>query len=110
MTLGYPFRTFSGTRAYSHGLVERLLCHLEGGFAVHVLIALLVAAVLTYLIYRAFFAGTAAAGSSAPGARSERGFAFLSNGLIFYRERGGELKELVSPYAQQAMDRRERSR
>jgi hypothetical protein len=78
---------------------------------VHVLIGLLVAAVVGYLVYRTFFApGTAPAAPAAPAGRTERGFAFLSNGLVFYRERGGELKELHSPYAQETIDRRERAR
>ena len=76
-----------------------------------VLIGLLVAALLAYLIYRRFFApGPAPAAPADPAVNSERGFAFLSNGLVFYRERGGEVKQLHSPYAQEAIDRRERAR
>lgn len=78
----------------------------------HVLIGVLLAAVLAYLIYRTFFtsgAGTAAT-PAAPGQRSDKGFAFLSNGLVFYREPGGEVKQLHSPYVQEAIDRRERDR
>ena len=76
-----------------------------------VLIGLLVAAVLGYLVYRTFFApGAAPAAPAAPVARTERGFAFLSNGLLFYRERGGEVKQLHSAYAQESLDRRERAR
>ena len=44
------------------------------------------------------------------GARSAHPIAFLSNGSIFLRERAGELKQVQSTYAQEAMDRRERSR
>ena len=43
-------------------------------------------------------------------ARSPRAFAFLSNGNIFFRERGGDVQQLHSDYVQEAMDRRERSR
>src|SRR5262245_8883469 len=75
----------------------------------HVLIGLLIAALLAYLGYRAFFAAKVSDGAT-PAERSDRGFAFLSNGLLFYRERGGELKQMHSPYAQEAIDRRERSR
>jgi hypothetical protein len=75
----------------------------------HVVLGLLVAALLGYLAYRVFFAPAAPAQVAAP-VKSERGFAFLSNGLIFYRERGAELKQLHSPYVQEAVDRRERSR
>jgi len=74
-----------------------------------VLLGVLVAALVGYLLYRAFFA-PAASPQVASGARSERGFAFLSNGLIFYRERGGEVKQVHSAYAQEALDRRERAR
>lgn len=75
----------------------------------HLMLGLLVVAFLAYFVYRTYFM-PAASYNSAPGARSERGFAFLSNGMIFFRERGGELKQVHSPYAQEAMDRRERSR
>lgn len=75
----------------------------------HVLLGVLVAALLGYVVYRSFFAPAAASQvTAAP--RSDRGFAFLSNGMIFFRERGGEVKQVHSPYAQEAMDRRERSR
>ena len=74
-----------------------------------VLLGVLVAALVGYLLYRAFFA-PAASPQVASAARSERGFAFLSNGLVFYRERGGEVKQVHSAYAQEAFDRRERAR
>jgi hypothetical protein len=48
-----------------------------------VLLGVLVAALVGYVLYRAFFA-PAASPQVASAARSERGFAFLSNGLIFY--------------------------
>lgn len=74
-----------------------------------VLLGLLIAALLAYVVYRVFFMPTTPPNVASPG-RSERGFAFLSNGMIFFRERGGEVKQVHSPYAQEAMDRRERSR
>src|SRR2546422_10879410 len=40
------------------------------------------------------------------GARSSRGFAFLSNGSIFFRARGGDVKQLRSYYVQEAMGAR----
>lgn len=75
----------------------------------HVLMGVLVVAVLGYLIYRAFLAPPAAA-APVPVGRSDRSFAFLSNGLIFRRERGGAVTQLHSPYVQESIDRRERSR
>jgi hypothetical protein len=75
----------------------------------HVLLGLLVAALLGYALYRTFFVRPATV-SLAPAGRSERALAFLSNGLLFYRERGGEVKQLHSAYVQEAIDRRERAR
>ena len=75
----------------------------------HILLVLLVLALLGYVAYRVFMA-PAAGPSEAPGARSDRAFAFLSNGFLFHRERGGELKQVHSAYAQEALERRERSR
>ena len=75
----------------------------------HILIGLLVVALLCYGAYRVFMA-PAAVPSTVPSARSDRAFAFLSNGFLFYRERGGEVKQVHSAYAQEALDRRERSR
>jgi len=79
---------------------------------VHLLMGLLAVLVLGYLGYRTFIAGPAApvAVSSAPTVRSERGFAFLANGLLSYRERGGEVCQLQSAYIQESIDRRERTR
>lgn len=74
-----------------------------------VLLGLLIAAILAYVIYRVYFAQGATA-VAAPQARSEQGFAFLSNGLIFHRARDGEVKQIHSAYAQEVIDRRERSR
>ncbi len=74
----------------------------------HLLIVLLLAALAGYVIYRTFFV-SAVSPEAAPVARSERRFAFLANGLLFYRERG-ELKQLHSAYVQEAVERRERLR
>jgi hypothetical protein len=74
-----------------------------------VVVGLLIVALIGYLAYRAFLARTASP-QVASVARSERGFAFISNGLLFFRERGGKVQQLHSPYAQEALDRRERSR
>jgi hypothetical protein len=75
----------------------------------HLLLGLLIAGLLAYFIYRTFTAPAEISASPA-GPRSERGFAFLSNGLIFYRERGGKVQQLQSPFVQEAIDRRERAR
>lgn len=76
----------------------------------HLVLGLLIAAVIVYALYRVLSEGTPAASQATSAARSDRGFAFLSGGMIFFRERGEEIKQLHSPYAQQAMDRRERAR
>lgn len=75
----------------------------------HVLIGLLAAVLLGYVFYR-FVLTPAAVPTPQAALESKRGFAFLSNGLIFYREHGGEVKQLQSAYAQEASDRRERAR
>ena len=72
------------------------------------IVGLLIAALAAYVVYRAFLRPEKV--SAVTATRSDRGFAFLSNGMIFFRERGGELKQLHSPYAQEAIDRRERSK
>ncbi len=78
---------------------------------VGILLKLLIVGLIAYVIYRIFFMQTAAPRPEAvSGGRSERGFAFLSNGLLFYRHRGGELKQVHSAYAQEAIDRREQHR
>lgn len=75
----------------------------------HVLLGLLVVVLLCYLFYR--FVLTAAVTPATQAAlESKRAFAFLSNGLIFYREQGGDIQQLQSTYAQEASDRRERAR
>jgi hypothetical protein len=74
-----------------------------------VLLGILIAGIAAYLIYR-FHLAPAAAPAGVAGERSGRGFAFLSNGLLFYREPNGEVKQVHSTYAQEATDRRERSR
>jgi hypothetical protein len=76
---------------------------------VHLLIGLLVVGIVAFLLYGAL-APRAPKAASVSIARSARGFAFLSNGNIFFRERGGDVKQLHSDYVQEAMDRRERSR
>lgn len=73
----------------------------------HVVIGLLIGGLLGYLIYRTYLAVPAAA-MPAPG--SDRGLAYLANGQLYCRARGGELLHVQSTYAQEAMDRRERSR
>ncbi|MES2974349.1 MAG: hypothetical protein V4757_12120 [Pseudomonadota bacterium] len=75
----------------------------------HVLIGLLILAILGYVVYKTFFAGSAGQ-SAVPAERSDRPFAFVSNGLLFLRERGAKVNLLQSAYVQEAMDRRERSR
>lgn len=75
----------------------------------HVLLGLLVVVLLVYLFYR-FVLAPAAPPATHAALESKRAFAFLSNGLIFYREHGGEIKQLQSTYAQEASDRRERAR
>lgn len=75
------------------------------------LIKLAIVALIVYLISRLIMRpGQAPAVTAAAAGRSERGFAFVSNGQLFYRERGGELQSLHSPYVQEAMDRRDRAR
>lgn len=75
----------------------------------HVLLGLVIVAVLAYLFWRLVLAPPHPAASIA-GPASDRPFAFLSNGFIFLRERGGPVQQLHSPYAQEAADRAERSR
>jgi hypothetical protein len=78
---------------------------------VQLLLGLVVALVIGYLVYRTFLAGPPPTVPVAvPTARSDRGFAFLANGLIFFRERGGEIQQLHSAYVQEAIDRRDRAR
>ncbi len=74
-----------------------------------IILGFLVAGTIGYAAYR-IFSVPAAISPQAVSARSERGFAFLSNGLLFCRERGGEVAQLHSPYAQEALDRREQAR
>ena len=75
----------------------------------HLLVGLLVVALVAFLVYGAL-PRRAPKPASRSIARSPRGFAFLSNGNIFFRERGGDVRQLHSEYIQEAMDRRERSR
>jgi hypothetical protein len=76
----------------------------------HILLGLLIAVLVAYFVYLVFFAPQQQPQPLAQAPRSDRALAFLSNGLIFFRERGGELRQLHSLYAQEAADRRERSR
>ena len=75
----------------------------------HVLVGLLIVAVLAYVAYRMLAARPSpATDGEAP--RSDRQFAYVANGLLFVRERDGEVRQVHSDYAQQAADRRERPR
>ena len=73
-----------------------------------ILIGLLLVAVLGFVVYRTLLA-PAAPVEVVPGERSRRGFAFLSNGLLFHRV-DGEVKQVHSAYVQEAIARRERMR
>ncbi len=74
-----------------------------------VLLVLLIVSTLGYLIYRSYSRPRQATSDSST-KRSKRCFAFISNGLVFYRESGEEMKQLESSYVQEATDRQERSR
>jgi hypothetical protein len=74
----------------------------------HILIGLLLVAVVGYVVYRTFLVPTVRV-DTAPAARSRRGFAFLSNGLLFHRV-DGDVKQVQSNYVQEAVARRERAR
>lgn len=62
-----------------------------------------------FVIYRISFR-PAAASAEVSTARSDRGLAFLSNGVLFFRERGGQLQQLHSPYVDEALERRAQAR
>jgi len=74
----------------------------------HVIFVLLAVGVVGFLVYRFYFAP--ARPSQVAGPRSDTALAFISNGMLFFRERGGKVQQLHSPYAQEAQDRRERVR
>jgi hypothetical protein len=74
----------------------------------HVLLALVVAALIAYTAYRILRAPPAPV--QLPAARSDRAFAFISNGMLFRREQGAQVEQVHSPYVQEAADRRERAR
>jgi hypothetical protein len=76
---------------------------------VHLLLGLLLVAALGGLAWWIFFHPAEDAPDTVAGA-TDRGIAFLSNGLLFLREPGGPLRQLHSPYAQEALERRERAR
>jgi hypothetical protein len=67
------------------------------------------AALVLAVLYRTVFM-RAAAPAQVTTARSDRGFAFLANGVLFYRERGGQVQQLSSPYLDEALERREQAR
>ena len=73
------------------------------------LVQILIAAFVMFVVYKLFFA-RAPSSVEAPINRSERGFAFLSNGLLFFRERGGDLQQLQSQYVEEMLERREQVR
>lgn len=76
----------------------------------HVVLALLVVILLAYTFYRFVLLPSQRPSAMRPGIRSDRPFLFLSNGLIFMRERGGQVQQVHSAYAQEAADRSERAR
>lgn len=76
----------------------------------HVLLGVVVGMVLAYLIYRTFFVPSAGPQPASASGASDRPFAFLANGLLMLRERGGPVKQLHSAYAQESLERRERAR
>src|SRR5687767_3129979 len=77
-----------------------------------VVLGLLLLLVVGFIAYRYFLAPAAGrdAADGATGSASDRGFGFIANGLLHYRERGGKATQLHSPYAEEAADRRERAR
>jgi hypothetical protein len=75
----------------------------------HILLGLLIAGIVCYLLYRTFIASSSGP-SIAPASNTDRPFAFISNGLLFFRERGGKLQQMHSTYVQEAEDRKERAR
>jgi hypothetical protein len=79
---------------------------------VHILFGVLITLVLGFLLYRTFILRTAAPypTQGLPVVRSQRAFAFLSNGQVFYRERDGDVRQLHSAFVQESLDRRERAR
>lgn len=79
----------------------------------HILIGALALAGILYLLYRWFSASRAETGDaqrSPDDGQLDRDFAFLSGGLVFLHSRDGTVQQLHSPYIQEAVDRRERSR
>lgn len=75
----------------------------------HMLLGLVILAILIFIVYRLFLA-PGAVEPAAQVRRSDRGFAFLSHGQIFFRPPGEAMQQLQSPYAQEAVDRQERAR
>lgn len=76
----------------------------------HLLLGLLALAVIGFLFYRFVLVPSQRPPATQAGPHSDRPLAFLSNGFIFMRERGGPVQQLHSTYAQEAQDRAERAR
>lgn len=77
---------------------------------VMLLLKVLVVMLICVAIYRLVFRSRASAPVSAHAAQSDRALAYTANGNLFYRERGGQLQQLHSPYVDEALERRERLR
>jgi hypothetical protein len=74
----------------------------------HVVLILLAVALVGYIAFH-WSKSSAAPTAGAPADR-EQPFAFLANGMLFCRERGGDVKQVHSTYAQESLDRQERLR
>ncbi len=74
-----------------------------------VLVQIVIAALVVYLVYQMFFARVSSP-AEMPVTRTERGFAYISNGSLFYREQGGTVQQLHSDYVQEVLERREQVR
>ncbi|WP_395689882.1 TolB family protein [Caenimonas koreensis] len=73
-----------------------------------IVIALLVAAIVIFLLFKLWNAGPSGPQSGVVGS-TDRELAFLSNGQLFLREAGREPAVLDSPFVKEQMDRRERA-
>ncbi len=73
----------------------------------HIVLALLVAAIVVYLLFR--FYGQRAAVSDLGVDRTTRKLAFLSNGQLFHRDVGGEPVALESLFIKEQLERRDRA-
>jgi hypothetical protein len=74
----------------------------------HIVLALLVAAVVVYLVYRVSQQRAPVDAQAVHPTACK--LAFLSNGQLFHREAGGESTALVSPFVQEQLERRERAK